>query len=308
MRSAALALLLGGCLIVRTNDEIIEDPCPEGTSVLLADTSGPFVLAGDAIYFAGANGTLSRLPYGGDGTVSELTPEPIRAVHIAADATDVYWATEAAIMRKPIDGGAPFAIADGFTSVSELLVDDTSVVWASSTGLHRWRKVDETIENLDTSELILGLGVHDGVYYYSDTYGNRVRRGPPGTDLAAARFPGPLVVAEDGVYFYEAADAFVEYGGSLRLVPRDGGTVVTTADDLSIVYDLALDDTELFFATAYNREFRIKRVSRFGGTVATLACGEFREQSVFVATTPQHVYYSDGNGLFRIDKSSLGAL
>jgi hypothetical protein len=304
MRSAVLAVLLGGCLIVRTNDEIVEDPCPEGSSVLLADASGPFVLAADAIYFAGANGTLSRLPYD-DAKVSELTADDIRAVRIAADATDIYWAADAAIMRKPIGGGAAYAIADGYTDLTELLVDDTSVVWASSTGLHRWRKADETIENLDTAELILGLGVHDGVYYYSDTHGNRVRRTSPVSDLASARFPGPLVVVDDGVYFFQAADPFVEYGGSLQLVPRDGGNLVTTAEDLSRVYDLAIEDSDLYFATAYAAQYRIKQVSRFGGAVRTFACGDFQEQMLYVASDGAYLYFSDGRGLFRIEKSSF---
>lgn len=297
---ALCAVAIGGCLIVRTDEDVIEDPCPPTPVYRLADAAGPFAIA-DAIYFTGANGTLSRLSFEG-GPVSELTTDDVRASVLAADATDVYWASDGAIMRKPLAGGAPYSLADGYHETTALLADAASVVWASNTGLHRWDRSTQTVELLDTPSVVLGLARWGDTYYYSDTYGERVRKAPPATDLTAAHYPGPLVADDDGVYFYEAADPFVEYGGALRLVPRDGGSVVTTAANQSLVLALALepDRDSLFFAATYGNEYRIKQVSRFGGVVRTLACGVFEQQQLYLAIAPPHIYFSDGRGLYRM--------
>jgi hypothetical protein len=300
--AAAAAVLLGGCLIVRTHEERVEEPCPsEVTTELLADASGPFVVA-DAIYFVGASGTLSRLSFDG-GPVSELTSEPVGATRLVADATDLYWTTDTAIVRKPLAGGAPVVIADGYADLTELLVDDTSVVWASAVGLERWSKADQTITSLDTAAPILGLAAREGIYYYSHTRGDRVRKSPPIIDVTMAHSPGPLVVDEDGVHFYEVAEPFIEYGGALRFTPHAHGPSITTVTDLSLVYALARYDDHLYFATAYDNEYRIKWVSRFGGNVRTLACGTFEQRALHVASSLQYVYFADGRGLHRFDKS-----
>jgi len=300
---ATCAVLISGCLIVRADEELIEPPCPTTAPQLLADASGPFAIA-DAIYFIGTTGVLSRVPLDG-GAISELTTDHVRADAIASDATDLYWASDDAIVRKPLDGGAPYAIAMGYLNVTKILVEDTGVVWASSTGIDRWSKLDQTITHLDDASFVLGLGVSDGVYYFSDTRANAVRRIPGGETIASARFPGALVVDERGVYFYEAGDPFTDYSGALRLVPRDGGEVVTTAEDLSIVIDLAADDTSLYFVAAYDQVYRIKHVSRFGGTVRTLACGKFEGQAIFLTVVDEFVYWSDGVALVRMDKTGV---
>ncbi len=300
-RCAAVALALGGCLIVRTHEETIEDPCPTSEPELLAEAGGPIVLA-DAIYFIGANGTLSRLPFDG-GPVSELTTVPVRARQMAVDATDLYWIDDFRIMKWPLAGGARTIVADGYPDLTALVVDDTSVVWSSRMGLDRLRKTDEEIEHLDYPGLVLGLGAWQGRYYYSATSGEAVRRAPPVQDLIMARSPGPLVVDESGVYYYEAAEPFVEYGGVIRLVPHEGGAAVRTVRDQPLTLALVTDGEDLLFATARESEYRIKQVSRFGGEVQTLACGKLEAQvQIYLAAAPPFVYYMAGRGLYRIAK------
>lgn len=304
MRSVAVsacAVLIGGCLIVRTEEEIVDDPCPREAPELIADASGPLVVA-DTIYFIGANGTLSRVALDG-GTVSELGTEQLATNVLAADATALYWATETGIVRKPFDA-SPQLIADGFLDIAALVVDDASVAWASASGLDRWSKSDQTVTHLDDVSPIFGLGVSDGLHYYSAHGLDTVRRAPPIQDIAQARSPGPLVVDDQGIYFYDVDDPFAKYGGALRLVPRDGGVAVTTAENISLVLDLASDDSSLYFASVFDDEYRIKRVSRFGGTVRTLACGRWHQQRIHVSVLAEHVYWSDGRGLYRM--STLG--
>jgi hypothetical protein len=300
MRSAACAVLLSGCLIVHTDEEIVDDPCPTEAPQVLADASGPFVVSGDVIYFVGANGVLSRVSIGG-GPVSELSSEHVRVTSLVADGTDLYWAGDGAILRKPLDSG-PYTIAEGYPDVSHVVIDDTSVAWASSSGLDRWSKLDETITHLDDVSLVLGLGVSDGIYYFSDRRFNQVRKTPPTIALADVYGPGPLVVDDKGVYFYSVEDPFLDHGGAIRLVPRDGGTVITTVDRVSLVLDLASDETHLYFITVYGNDYRIQYVSRFGGEVRTLACGTSAQQRMYVAVDAEFVYWADERALYRIEK------
>jgi hypothetical protein len=307
MRLALLALLLGGCLIVRTHEEVIEGDCVPTTSPqLVADAGGPFVLA-DAVYFVAPNGTLSRIAFDG-GLVSELTTTTLSTRVLAIDPTHLYFASANAIQRVPLAGGSIFTIAEGYPETTALVVDDTSVVWGSQGGLDRWLKLDESITRLDMPTAVFGLGAHDGVYYYSDTFGDRVRKVPPLIDVANAHYPGPLVVDDSGVYFYDVGGAPGPYVGAIRLVPRDGGAVVTTVQQLARTVALTADEHSLFFTTVYSGEYRLKQVSRFGGEVRTLACGSYDQQPFQIATTPDDVYFGDSRAVFRIDRAELNQL
>lgn len=308
MRSALLALLLGGCLIVRTNEETVEPPCPDVTPELLAEAHGPFALGDSWIYFIDKSGALAQVGYG-ETPISELTSDAVDATRLVRDRDNLFWITDDSVMTLPLAGGAAYPIATGYSSLSALLVDDTSVVWASATGLDRWSKADQSITKLDdATNLVVGLGAYQGVYYYSDTSNDRVRRGPPTQDLATAHFPGPLFVDANGVYFFEAGDPFQAYTGMLRLVPRDGGEVVTTARELPPTVALTADDDSLYFASAVDDEYRIKIVSRYGGTVRTVVCARFVGEAIYMDQDFNYVYWEDGRGLYRIAKDSIPPL
>ena len=303
-RCGLCAVLLGGCLIVRATDDPLDEPCPTIEPERLADAYGPFAIA-DAIYFIGHNGTLSKVSLDG-GLVTELTTEPIFGLAIATDETHVYTTHQEEIVRRKLDGTEATPIASGFASVTEMITDDDSVIWASTSGLDRWIKANQTIDHLDDASLVLGLAERDGVYYYSDTHGDVIRRVPPIQDLALAHFPGPLVVDEHGVYYYEIGDQFVEYAGSIRLIPHDGGAVpAALVEDLLPVFSIARADEDLYFASGYAIEYRIKRVARTGGEPKTLACGYFEQQRLRIAVFGDYVYWSDGNGLFRMRKDAM---
>jgi hypothetical protein len=307
MRLALLAVLLGGCLIVRTHEVVIEGECvPTTIPQLVADVGGPFVLA-DAVYFVAPNGTLSRVDFEG-GLVSELTTATLSTRVLAADSTHLYFATEDAVQRVPLSGGALHTIAEGYPETTALVVDDTSVVWGSQGGLDRWLKLDESITRLDMPTAVFGLGAHDGVYYYSDTFGDRVRKAPPVIDVANSHYPGPLVVDGSGVYFYDVGAEPGPYVGAIRLVPRDGGAVVTTVQQLARTVALTADDHSLFFTTVYSGEYRFKQVSRFGGEVRTLACGWYDQQPFQIATTPDDIYFGDSRGVYRVPRAELNQL
>lgn len=292
---------------MHADEQLIDDPCPPTQPVILADATGAFVLHGDMIYFVGATGVLSRVGVDG-GAVSELSTDHARPIVMAADDTHLYWATDGTIIRMPIAGGAASQIALGYGDITHVVVDDTSVVWASSSGLERWTKADEAVTHLDDAREVLGLGAFEGVYYFSDHYAMALRRTPPAQTIADAMLPGPLVVDASGVYYYDIEDRYADHGGAIRLVPRDGGTPVTTASKISAIHDLAADATDLLFPSIYAAQYRIQQVSRFGGDVRTLACGFYRGQRMFIAVANEFVYWSDDTGLYRTGKYGVGAL
>jgi hypothetical protein len=77
---------------------------------------------------------------------------------------------------------------------------------------------------------------------------------------------------------------------------------VTTAEDISLVHDLATDADNVYFVTTYGSEYRIKKVSRFGGKVETLACGRHDSTQLFLEQLDDHVYWTDAHGLYRVRK------
>ncbi|HEX5058639.1 MAG TPA: hypothetical protein VFV99_04725, partial [Kofleriaceae bacterium] len=88
----------------------------------------------------------------------------------------------------------------------------------------------------------------------------------------------------------------------VRMVARDGGGVGTIAEDQPLVFDLAADDKNLYFVTAYSDVYRIKQVSRFGGPVHMLACGHHQGQALYLTVAGDYVYWSDSFSLQRIEK------
>lgn len=309
MRAAALAILLGGCLIVRTTEDPIEEPCPDTEPELIAQGGRPFVVAGGSIYFQGLNGLLSVVDAGG-GVPSELTTSPLDAIRFAADAEHLYWSTyTGVILKKPLVGGGAVVLSEGHDNVTQLLVTPEHVVWASRGGLARWRKADETLAVLDAADTIFGLDAIGEVLYYSDQRTGIVRRSDPLLDLAQLVNAGPLVVSQGNVYVYEAGDFVTSaFAGSIRLVPLDGGEPVTTAGDLPLITDITADDNSLYFVSVLNAEYRVKQVSRFGGTVRTLGCGSFEQQQpIYLSIEAGHLFWSDGAGLYRLDPLALAA-
>jgi hypothetical protein len=300
VRYALCAACLGGCLIVRATDDRVPDPCPNSEPELLADANGAFVIT-DAIYFTGANGTLSRIELDG-GPVTELTLDNTLATVLGADADYIYHTQRSDIVRRRFDGHDATTIASGFVSVTDIIVDDTSIVWSSTTGVDRWSKADGTIEHLDDGSLIAGLGAYGGKYYYSSTHNEAVRRAPPVEDLTTARYPGPLLVDDTGVTFYQVGEEFVDYAGTIDRVPHDGGALTTIARDLLPVTALVADATDLYFATGYAGLYRIQRVSRLGGDVTALACRPFQQQRIRIAVAGAYIYWTDGASLYRLPK------
>jgi hypothetical protein len=304
MRAAILTLLLGGCLVVRTYDERIEDSCPDARPEQLARASGPLAIA-DAIYFVSENGTLARLPRDG-GPVSELTLARTNATLLAADDTHLYWPTpEGTLVRMPRTGGTPSAIASEQFDVTALVVDAERVVWAAN-GLHAYDKATGDVDLLATGGPIFGLDAHDGSYYFSDAGASAVRRAsvPPMTprllDLAAATYPGPLAADSRAVYYYQAGDLGDEDGGAILLVPPTGGSPVPTAQDQLRILQLVTDENHVYFATIRYNQYRIKRVSRFGGPVTTLACGDYHQQALHLVHDGTSLLWSDMAAVYRL--------
>jgi hypothetical protein len=308
---AACAVAISGCLIVRTEDQQLEEPCPTTVPDVLAEATGPVLIADlpediaanrQLIYFVGANGILSSVSPAGSAP-SELTSENPNATALAHDATNLYVATESgSIIQRPLDGSAPFTIAEGFLDITGIVIDDTNVVWAHSTGVDAWSKADGTVTHLADAEWVFALGASNGRYYFGDTVNSRVRRTGPLEDVVGAQVPGPLLLDDDHLYYVEEGAGLGEDTAAIRLIPRDGGTPIVTADKLPMVTALAADSMNLYFITQRNDLYRIQQVTKFGGTVRTLACGDdSHAHRLYLAVSRSGVvYWTDGVGLSRI--------
>src|SRR5262245_63137032 len=155
MRSAVLALLLGGCLIVKTYD--LEDKsCPKGAEPeFLTDSSGAMMLLGDLIYFTRTPNTISSMPKGG-GRATDLAQIMLPPRFMVAHGNTLYWATDSAIEKAPVTGGMTETVLDTLTNVTALDVDDVGLVYVD-VNLYRLRHDDGTVETISDGAAIAGM-------------------------------------------------------------------------------------------------------------------------------------------------------
>jgi len=300
MRSAVLAPLLGGCLIVNTYDEPIDDPCPTVTPALITEGIGPIALVDDTIYFARTPTMLARVPASG-GEVTDLASFPGDPQMLAANATTVYWATGTNdVLRVPVTGGTPYEVANTLPSFFALIADDTGAIYGAN-GLWRIRASDDLMEHLGDGDIIVSIAAHDHTYFYVDLSANQVRRATPTVDLAHVDLPGPIAADDKAVYYVDEIDPFNDHDVKLLAIAPDGGAPVTTASELHYISEILLDATNVYLLATSSGGFRIQRVSRFGGSVETLACPS-PSPPVYLAHDATYLYWSDGHALYRLPK------
>jgi hypothetical protein len=116
-------------------------PVDGGTPVVLAPVESSFLasslaLGANAIYWP-ANAELLSTPLDGGTTVPIASN--VNANGVAVDARYVYW-TQArgtvggAVMRAPLDGGAPVAVATQLPSPQAIAVDGAGLYWTDYSG------------------------------------------------------------------------------------------------------------------------------------------------------------------------------
>ena len=302
MRAAVLLLLLGGCLIVETYQEDVGDVCPSESEQpdVLGGAAGPIALSGDQIYYLRTPGTIARIGIGG-GAITDLVTVDPPPLWLVVDASSIYWAgLDNIIWKAPLTGAVSTRLVEGIVNLTALAVDDVGLVYAAE-GLYRVRHADGVVEPLAEAQLVSGLAHYAGTYFFADVALSLIRRAPPLADLAMALYPGPVVADDRAVYYYEHGEATLEANGAIRLVtPEGGGTPIPTLENMrGPVVAMVMDADDLYFAIDVTGDYRIKRVSRFGGKSTVLACRYVPDAPVFLAHDEAYVYWSDTSKLYR---------
>ena len=201
---------------------LLSVPIGGGTARTLSSTFGGNHIAVRAGYVYGTLGNaggatgpaVGKLPTSG-GTPVSLGSSPEALTGLTVDATNVYWATESAVMKAPIaGGGTTTTLVSG--NGSPLTVDTNNVYY----GFH-------------------GLGG-------SNTYG-------PVLELSlAGGMPTTLATGMhmiDGIAVDAANVYWADNSGSVLRVPIGGGAVTTLATKQVFGGDIAVDATHVYWIT-----------------------------------------------------------
>ncbi len=211
---------------------------------------------------------LDMLPEYGDDSPGEADGRAktlASAAHpgsITANSTEVVYAATNAIWRIPKAGGEPTAVYDQMPNVDDpMTVDDKRVYWGDFQG-----KVVRSV-NLDGLDYVMMAEV----------------------DAA------PQAVANDdaAVYLAESNPLSTEPTGAIRRVDKSDNKAVVLAPDLFAAWDVAVNDTHVFFTDATLGG--VYRVAKAGGTVEPLATGLYQPRHLVINTT--HVYFNTQSDL-----------
>ena len=301
MRAAVLLPLLSGCLIVDTYEEGVGEVCPEMRPEALASAAGPLAVFGDQIYYERTPTTLSRISTSG-GAITDLVNIEQPAITLVVDASGAYWgATDNTLTKAPLTGAIKTLIAYNLTNLTNITVDDVGLVYAAG-GLFRVRHADNTTEMLAPAELVSGLAQYAGTYFFADVGLGVIRRAPPVVDLAFATYPGPVVVDDRALYYYEYGNPNDAMGAIRVMDPNGGEPMEVVSRMFSPVVSMVMDADNVFYATDVVGDYRIKQLSRASGEVKLLACNFTPDAFVYLAQDDAFVYWSDTVQIYRAPK------
>jgi hypothetical protein len=232
---------------------------------------------------------------------------------IAVDRTNLYWTDydEGTIMKLPLAGGPPVAIATGQLSPEYIAVDATRVYWsigASSTGgvggiaevpLAGGAPVQIAFDPTALHDSVVSDGSH--VFWTSYQGGTVTRMAPDGSSpvTIASGQSGPIGVAVSATSVYWTN----QVGGGVMEAPIGGGAPVLLVPGLGAA-NVAVNETSVYWSTGAS----LVKVSPSGAAPVMLATAPGdAESGGVVAVGETYVYWGfsdhgDGPILLEVPK------
>jgi hypothetical protein len=217
---------------------------------------------------------------------------------IAVDATNVYWSEYYgfAIKKVSINGGAVTTLASAGNDYG-IAIDADNVYW-NNPYISKVSKNGGAVTHLADS---IGTGIavdSKNVYWTEYGVGGAVKKvaltGGSEVTIATADFANSIAVDSTSVYYPD--------GGLIKKIGIDGGTVTSLTSEHHGVYVLAIDSTYVYWIESLDWGAALKKVSKEGGTIVTLA--QLASDNYYgIALDDTYVYWAASGEIKRIPKS-----
>lgn len=218
---------------------------------------------------------------------------------LAVDDQSVYWidgfnSNDQTIRRAPRSGGDSTTLTTG-KNLGDLVLDGATIYYSDESSLKKIPKQGGPPETLAQNEVgLVGLAVSNGQIFWSSTNGVRTMPtagGAPKT-IVMGTYAGTSSLYRVVV---DAANVYWPDNGSIYRAPRAGGGPIKLRGGPGVVFDLALDGGDLYFAMGSNvSEPGVFRIPIDGGTPTNVGAASGDVQGIALETGS--LYWSDTAG------------
>jgi hypothetical protein len=265
---------------------------------------GQLVLAGGYVYWTvQAPGTiLVRAPLVGGGP-DLLVSDTAGAFGLVVDERFAYYTQVSVgrLMRVPLTGGAPTALAIGLDLPLFLTSDGGSLYWTGGRFDGKIQKLDLQpgaipVTLIDGQAQPRAIAVRDGFVYWTDIADGTVLRtldhltGPADASVrTASRLASGLTRPTDLVLYGD--HAYVPDGaGHIQRLPLDGGDLEDVVDVDGTPYGLATDGVSIYWSVLGNGGRILAAPLSPGGTRRTIV--DHQLDPHFVAVNADNIYWT----------------
>lgn len=243
---------------------------------------------------------------------------------LAQDERHLYWSDDGdgTVTRLPKDGGVPFVLATGQTSIRDLTRSGGWLYWVTRDTVARMLEEGGDIEVIaHDAESPHAIAVHEGAVFWT-TFGDagatgKIKTRRPGDDRVVTladlqKQPESIVADAQHVHWANQGVKRPDYfqDGSVVRASRDGtNSVVVLAAEQRLASSIAVDDAWIYWITAggYDEEGKergtLRKRRKDGGEIVELASWDWIDGGV-LALDATHVYWLAPihPGLFRVRK------
>jgi hypothetical protein len=229
---------------------------------------------------------------------------------LAIDRTNIYWSTNAgAIMKAPIAGGAPVALASLAFWTGQIAVGSTDVYWAESPagawgsgtmGALKRVPIDggATTTLVSTTEGVFGVAVDSTAVYWAreviPTTSSTVMKLPlAGGASTAIATSSATKLLTDATYIYWV-DNSAAVGGDVFKMPLAGGAPIRLASGQGQAVAFTIDAKRIYWTSSD----KIVSVPLEGGALTTHAIGQ--TQPGAIAADGTNIYWTILGGVMTV--------